>query len=123
MKRPRSELAKASDVTGAIRIVHHDRAGFPEKRAVVREPARVRALVEALGIDGHSSGPCPADYADADVWLTLSGSDVYAKRNVYVFGLETNETPTVVTVTTAGCVIGAPSNVPALKSALVETKD
>ena len=97
-----------------IRIVRHDTAGFPERRSVVREPAQVRALVEALGIDHHPAGPCPADYADADLWLTLSGSDVYAKRNVYVFGLD--KQASVVTVTTAGCLIGAPADVAALTS-------
>lgn len=98
-----------------IRIVRHDTAGFPARRSVVREPARVRALVEALGIDHHQAGACPADYADADLWLTLSGSDVYAKRNVYVFGIG-DKAPTVVTVTTAGCLIGAPTDVAALTS-------
>src|SRR4051812_35190476 len=87
-RRPRtSEAAPAAETTHAVRIVRRDRVGLPEKQGVIRAPARVRAITEALGIDAHPGGECPPDYAAADFGIVLSGSNVYVKRNVYVYGL------------------------------------
>jgi hypothetical protein len=101
---------RAVDSTQAVRIVRRDRVGLPERKGLVRAPARVRALTEALGVDVHAASDCPADYADADVGIVLSGSDVYVRRNVYVFGLldDAGRGASVVSVTSAGCRVGAP---------------
>ena len=65
---------------------------------------------------------CPADYADADVGIVLSGSDVYARRNVYVFGLlgdaGTGTSTSVVSVTSAGCRLGPPADLATMRREL-----
>jgi hypothetical protein len=104
---------RAVDATVAVRIVRRDRAGLPEKQSVVRERARVRAITEALGVDVHPSRECPADYAEAEIGIVLVGNDVYARRNVYVFGLlgdggSGGSGASVVSVTSAGCRVGPP---------------
>jgi hypothetical protein len=122
-RRDRPVPAAARDTTTAIRIVRRDATGLPEQKATVREAARVRALTEALGIDLHPGGPCPPDYAEADLGLVLSGNDVYAKRNVYVFGLlGDGGVATVVSVTSAGCRIGPPADLAALDRELRAAK-
>jgi hypothetical protein len=101
------------DTTHAVRIVRRDRVGLPEKQGVVRQPARVRAITEALGVDVHAGGECPPDYANADIGIVLAGNDVYARRNVYVFGLlgdAGDGAPSVVSVTSAGCRVGPPAD-------------
>ena len=109
-RRPAGDEIPAVDTTHAVRIVRRDRSGMPEKQAVVRSPARVRAITEALGVDVHHGGDCPADYADADFGIVLSGSDVYVRRNVYVFGMLGDGVPSVVSVTSAGCRNGPPAD-------------
>ena len=113
---------RAVETTRAVRIVRRDQAGLPEKKGLVRDPAHVRALTEALGVDDHPGAECPADYAEAELGIVLSGSDVYARRNVYVFGLfgdaGTGAVPRVVSVTSAGCHAGAPHDLAHLRDEL-----
>ncbi len=114
--------ARVVDTTTAARLVRRDGIGLPEKKGTVRDPRRVRSLTEALGIDKHAAAPeCPADYADADVGIVLSGSDVYARRNVYVFGLlsDAGGGTSIVSVTSAGCRQGPPADLAALRRELV----
>ena len=108
------------DTARAARIVRRDRVGLPEKNGVVRDAAHVRSLAEALGIDRHGGAECPPDYADADVGIVLSGSDVYARRNVYVFGLlgDAGSEPSIVSVTSAGCRRGPPADLATLRREL-----
>ena len=115
--------ARVVETTRAARIVRRDGVGLPEKKGVIRDPARVRALTEALGIDRLPAAACPPDYADADVGIVLSGNDVYARRNVYVFGLPglgdaAGGETRVVSVTSAGCLVGAPADLSALRREL-----
>jgi len=77
----------------------------------------VRSIVAALGIDHHALGECPPDYADAAIGIVLTGADVYARRNVYVFDLDGNA-PRVVSVTSAGCREGPPAEAAALRREL-----
>ncbi len=111
---------RAVETTHAVRIVRRDRMALPEKKGLVREPARVRALTESLGVDLHAVAECPADYAEAELGLVLSGNDVYARRNVYVFGLlgDAGGSPTVVSVTSAGCRVGPPADLARLRREL-----
>jgi hypothetical protein len=118
-KRKRPVEVRAVETTTAIRIVRRDAMGLPEKKGTVRDPAHVRTLTEALGIDIHPGAPCPPDYADADIGIVLSGNDIYAKRNVYVFGLLGDAAaPSVVSVTSAGCRAGPPADVASVKREL-----
>jgi hypothetical protein len=123
IKRNRPVEIRAVETTRAIRIVRRDRSGLPEKQGVVRDPAHVRALTEALGVDLHPGGPCPPDYADADIGIVLAGDDVYARRNVYVFALlgDAGE-PSVVSVTSAGCRVGPAADVASLRRELETAK-
>ena len=122
-RRNRPVEVRAVETTTAVRLVRRDAMGLPATKGVVREPSRVRALTEALGIDTHREGPCPPDYAEADIGIVLSGNDVYAKRNVYVFGLlgDAGE-PAVVSVTSAGCRVGPPADVAGLRQELRAAK-
>lgn len=121
------EAAKESIV--AVRITRRDALGLPSKKSVLREPARVRALIDALGIDAHPVGACPPDYADAPIGLVLSGLDVYARRNVYVFGgsdggeaSASAGARSVVTVTSAGCKVGPPADAVAMEREIAAAK-
>ncbi len=110
---------RAVETTHAIRIVRRDRTGLPEKKGLVRDPAKVRTLTEALGVDVLPAAECPPDYADADFGIVLSGNDVYARYNVYVFDmLGDGGAPKVVSVTSAGCRAGPPSNAVSLRREL-----
>jgi hypothetical protein len=111
---------RAVETTRVVRVVRRDGMGLPEKKALLREPAHVRSLTEALGVDGHPIAECPADYAEAELGIVLSGGDVYARRNVYVFGLlgDAGTAPRVVSVTSAGCRSGPPADLPTLRSEL-----
>jgi hypothetical protein len=122
-KRHRPAEVRAAETTTAIRIVRRDGMGLPERKGTVRDPAHVRTLTEALGIDVHREGPCPPDYADADIGIVLSGNDVYAKRNVYVFDLLGDAgDASVVSVTSAGCRVGPPADAAALRRELRTAK-
>jgi hypothetical protein len=116
--RGRPVESRVVETTRAIRIVRRDGLGLPEKKGQVRDRARVRAMTEALGIDAHPGGACPDDYAEADLGIILSGEDVYARRNVYVFGLVRGGAASVVSVTSAGCRIGPPADRAALEREL-----
>lgn len=111
---------RAVETTHAVRIVRRDRMGLPEKKGLVRDPAHVRALTEALGVDLHPVVECPPDYAEAELGIVLSGSDVYARRNVYLFGLlgDAGGPPRVVSVTSAGCRAGPPADLVILRGEL-----
>ncbi|MDB4935858.1 MAG: hypothetical protein JWP87_2830 [Labilithrix sp.] len=110
---------RAVATTTAIRLVRRDRVGLPEKKGLVRDPAHVRTLTEALGVDVHPAGECPPDYADADIGIVLSGNDVYARRNVYLFGLlGDGGAPSVVSATSAGCRLGPPADLASLRREL-----
>lgn len=119
-RRAATEIAPAVESTVAIRIVRRDRSGLPDKKGTVRDRAHVRLLTEALGVDAHPGGPCPADYAAADFGLVLSGTNVYVRRNVYVFDLvgDAGRAPSVVSVTSAGCRVGPPADLTALRREL-----
>ena len=111
---------RAVETTHLVRIVRRDRVGLPSKKGNIVDPARVRTITEALGVDIHPAGTCPPDYADADIGIVLSGSDVYARRNVYVFGLlfDAGSDPSVVSVTSAGCRVGPPADLAVLRREL-----
>jgi hypothetical protein len=111
---------RAVETTRVVRIVRRDGMGLPEKNAVLRDATHVRSLTEALGVDRHPIAECPADYAEAELGIVLGGSDVYARRNVYVFGLrgDAGNAPRVVSVTSAGCRSGPPADLPVLRSEL-----
>lgn len=121
-RRHLTEVLPAVESTHAVRIVRRDRSGLPEKKGLVRAPARVRAITEALGIDAHPGGECPPDYADADFGIVLAGNNVYVRRNVYVFGMLGDggapPPPSVVSVTSAGCRVGPPASLESLRSEL-----
>ncbi|MBX3215789.1 MAG: hypothetical protein KF850_27370 [Labilithrix sp.] len=137
-RRPQANaVERAVDATVAVRISRHDALGMSPPPTSVREPARVRAIVEALGIDEHPAAPCPPDYASAELGLLLTGRDVYARRNVYVWRLTDGaasdggaeapggarahggaEAPLVVVVSSSGCRGGRPSDVARLRALL-----
>ncbi|MEA2746365.1 MAG: hypothetical protein QOI41_508 [Myxococcales bacterium] len=115
---------RAVETTRAVRIVRRDSMALPEKKGLVRDPVHVRALTEALGVDVHPVAECPPDYAEAELGIILSGNDVYARRNVYVFGMvgdrdASPSTPSVVSVTSAGCRVGPPADLAILRRELV----
>jgi hypothetical protein len=119
-RRNLTEVVPAVESTHVVRIVRRDRSGLPEKKGLVRAPARVRAITEALGVDAHPGGECPPDYADADFGIVLAGNNVYVRRNVYVFGMlgDAGATPSVVSVTSAGCRVGPPASLDSLRGEL-----
>lgn len=120
MQRSRPVETRTVETTRAIRIVRRGPSGLPEKKAAVRDPPHVRALTEALGLDAHAEAPCPEDYATADIGIVLSGNDVYARRNVYLFGLlGDGGVLSVVSATSAGCRSGPPADVASLRRELV----
>ncbi len=123
-RRPTAELAPAVESSVAARIVRRDCMGLPERKGVVRERPHVRQLAAALGIDQHPGGVCPLDYSEADFAAVLSGSSVYEKRHVYLFGLlddvgdHAAPPPSVVSVTSAGCRVGPPADLERLRREL-----
>jgi hypothetical protein len=121
-RQPAVEVPAAESTT-VLRIVRRNAMGLPEKKSTVRDPAHVRTLTEALGIDLHREGPCPEDYAEADIGIVLAGNDVYVRRNVYVFGMFAEAgAPAVVSVTSAGCRVGPPADLATLRSELRSAK-
>jgi hypothetical protein len=92
---------------------------MPAKPILVRELVRVRAIVDALAVDAHPTATCPPDYASAELGIVLSGRDVYARRNVYVWDLFADAgTPQVVVVNSTGCRAGPPPDAGALRTEL-----
>jgi hypothetical protein len=123
-RRPRTPVVESAlEGTVSVRISRHDALGFASKPVVVRDPKRVRALVEALGVDAHGPIACPDDYATAEVGLLLSGRDVYARRNVYVWAVlgdgGAGVRPSVVMSSSAGCRGGEPANAQRLRELLL----
>jgi hypothetical protein len=116
-RRPPAPVAEAAvDSTVAVRISRHDPFGIPGPPLPVREKGKVRALVEALAVDVHPGVPCPPDYATAELGIVLSGRDVYARRNVYVWGLSGDGGPSrVLVVSSSGCRGGPPADATALR--------
>jgi hypothetical protein len=121
----RGTTARGQDTTfQAARITRHDVSGVPGKPVIVREPARVRGIVEALGVDALTRDTdtppvaCPADYATAELGIQLAGRDVYSSRSVYVWGLtrasmsagDDAGAATVVVVSSEGCRQGPIAN-------------
>jgi len=121
-RRPAVEVP-AVESTTVLRIVRRNAMGLPEKKNTLRDPTHVRTLTAALGIDVHREGACPEDYSEADIGIVLSGNDVYVRRNVYVFGLFADAgEPSVVSVTSAGCRVGAPADLAGLRRELRAAK-
>lgn len=112
---PVAESALVS--TNALRITRHEAIGLPSTPVSIRDPALVRAIVEALAVDTHPAVACPSDYASADVGIVLMGRDVYARRNVYVWGLA-HPDASVLVVTSSGCRSGPPADVAVLRGEL-----
>ncbi len=81
-------LPSMEEATKVIRIVAHDRAGLVTKQKTVRDPARVRALLEAVSASHLEDGPCRDDYAGSDIDLVLSGVNAYARRTLHLYGDE-----------------------------------
>jgi hypothetical protein len=77
-----------------------------------------------LGVDVYAPVPCPPDYASAEVGLVLSGRDVYARRNVYVWDLAGRSgTPNVLVTSSSGCRGGPPPDAVRLRELLHEDVD
>ncbi|MBX3222615.1 MAG: hypothetical protein KF795_19000 [Labilithrix sp.] len=140
-RRPRTPVVEtALEATVAVRISRHDALGMSSPPMSVREPSRVRAIVEALGVDAQPAVACPPDYASAELGLLLSGRDVYARRNVYVWDLSAGAAgvadgsvadgdvavrgarrggvPAVVVVSSSGCRGGPPADAVRLRALL-----
>jgi hypothetical protein len=121
--RQRPEVARSAlESTVTATVTRHDSFGMPEKPLTLRDRARVRALVAALGVDGQPPVRCPPDYASAELGILLGGADVYARRNVYVWGLRGDGgdggDTRVVVVTSSGCRGGPPADAPSLRREL-----
>jgi hypothetical protein len=100
-RRQAPSAPSISDATLSIIVTQHDALGVPSKPVIIRERRQVRAVVESLGADTQKPIPCPPDYAAADIGLLLTGSDVYARRNAYVWDI--GSSPRVVIVDETGC--------------------
>lgn len=112
---PRAETVSAATV--ALQVTRHDAFGVPSKPTIVREARRVRAILDDLGVDALAPAVCPPDYATADVGLLLTGRDVYARRNAYVWEL-LGTAPRVVLVDETGCRAGTVLNAARLRADL-----
>jgi hypothetical protein len=112
---------RAVDATVSLRLTRHDAQGVPGKPIPIQEAQRVRAIVEALGVDAQPATPCPPDYASAEMGILLSGRDVYARRNVYVWGLAADAGGAVhiVVVSSSGCRGGEPKDPDGLRRELL----
>lgn len=104
---PRMPDGEAAPAIVAVRITRHDALGMPSRTASVRDAARVRTIVSALGLDALAPMTCPLDYSAAELGFALSGRDVYARRNVYVWDLfpppEHGGSARSVVVSSSGC--------------------
>lgn len=108
VRRPSPAGTSALESTRSVRVARHDAFGAPGEAVMVTDRARARAIVGALGVDATTPAACPADYATSELGFVLAGSDVYARRNVYVWGLAgRGADATVIVVTSAGCTRGA----------------
>ena len=116
VRRPAPRIETVTEATFALQLTRHDSFGAPSKPVPIRDRARVQRILTGLGVDALSSSPCPPDYATADLGLLLTGRDVYARRNAYVWDL--NTTPRVVLVDETGCKAGTVADPNALRSEL-----
>lgn len=112
---PRAE--SVADATVTIQVTRHDAFGAPSKPTIIRDRAKVRAIVEGLGADGLPAAVCPPDYAAADVGLLLTGRDVYARRNAYLWDAK-SVAPRVVVVDETGCRAGVVTDAEQLRMLL-----
>ena len=105
------------EATKVIRIVEHDRSGFVTKQTGIRDPARVRALLEAVDVNALVDASCSDDYSGSEIDLVLSGTDAYARRTLHLYRL--NEPPgEVVLSSTSGCARGTIAHVDVVRGAL-----
>jgi hypothetical protein len=103
--RPAPRAEAVSEATLAIQVTRHDAYGAPSKPTPIRDRAKVRAILESINVDALAAASCPPDYATADVGLLLTGRDVYARRNAYLWDTKT-DAPRVVLVDETGCRTG-----------------
>ncbi len=105
------------EATKVIRIVEHDRSGLVARQVTARDPARVRALLDAVGVTALSDASCAEDYSGSEIDLVLSGSDAYARRTLHLYRL--NEPPgEVILSSTSGCARGPIARIDALRDTL-----
>jgi hypothetical protein len=122
--RPHSRpVPTALEGTVSVAITRHDANGWPSKPRILRDRPRVRAFVAALGVDEQPAAACPADYATAAYGIVLNGSDIYGRRNVYVWSIESTvpTVPTVLVVTSSGCRSGPSVDAEAVRRELSST--
>lgn len=101
---PPAEDVPPSRATRSVRWSRRDALGFAVAQSTVRDPALVREVIGVLGLDRLPPVDCPPDYSQADVTLSLAGTDAYARRSAYVFGLDPDAgESTVVVVNERGC--------------------
>ena len=110
------QVETITDATVAVHIRRHDAFGVPSSPIIVRDRTRLRALLASLALDTQPALPCPPDYATAEVGLLLTGRDVYARRNAYVWDL--TSAPHVIVVDSTGCRGGAVPDPAALRDTL-----
>jgi hypothetical protein len=114
-RRAAAPPSSALEGTVGLAVTRHDRFGVPARPIPVKDRARVRAVVGALGVDVLPEVPCPPDYTSAELGILLTGGDVYARKNVYVWGLSGDAgRASVLVVTSTGCRGGPAANQAAL---------
>ena len=104
-RRPTPHSESVAEATLAVAVTRHDAFGAPSKPIAIRDRAKVRAIIESLGADALPAAACPPDYAAADVGLLLTGRDVYARRNAYLWEIR-SPAPRIVLVDETGCRAG-----------------
>ena len=105
-------LPSIEEATKVIRVVEHDRSGLVTRQATVRDPARVKALLEAVSASRLEEASCLDDYAGSDIDLILAGSNAYARRTLHLFGDE------VVLSSATGCAKGRAANLAQVREEL-----
>lgn len=116
-RRQAPRVEKVSDATLAIQVTRHDAFGVPSKPTPIRDRETVRAILESIGADTLPAAACPPDYATADLGLLLTGRDVYARRNAYLWETK-SDAPRVVLVDETGCRAGVVPDAERLRAVL-----
>jgi hypothetical protein len=116
-RRPAPRAETVTEATLAIQVTRHDAFGAPSKPTPIRDRAKVRAILESINVDSLPAASCPPDYATADIGLLLTGRDVYARRNAYLWDTKT-EAPRVVLVDETGCRTGLVPDAERLRTTL-----
>jgi hypothetical protein len=116
-RRPAPRAESVTEATLAIQVTRHDAFGAPSKPIPIRDRAKVRAILESISVDALRAATCPADYATADVGLLLTGRDVYARRNAYLWDTK-SAAPRVVLVDETGCRAGLVPDAERLRASL-----